>query len=61
MTPRGDRKRPKITPRWLQDGLVAMFFSHRFLHCFLVAFWSDFGGIWGGFGEPKSVILGIDF
>ena len=28
---------------------------------FLVAFWFDFGVIWGGFWGSKSVIFGIDF
>ncbi len=59
--PRQHPKRPKIAPRRPQDGLISVLFSLRFLHRFLVAFWCDFGAIWGGFGESKSVILGIDF
>ena len=51
----------KIAPRQPQGGLSSMFFSLRFLHRILVAFWVDFGVIWGGFWEPKSVIFGIDF
>ena len=42
-------------------GSVAVLFSHRFLHRFLVVFWIDFGAILGGFWESKSVIFGIDF
>ena len=40
---------------------MSVLFSLRFLHRFLVAFWSDFGVILGGFGRSKSVILAIDF
>ena len=61
MTPRSVPKRPKMLPRRLQDGLEAVFFSHRFLSSMLVRFGSDFGAILEPFWEPKSVILGIDF
>ena len=37
-SPRGDPKRPKIAPRWHQDGLFWVLFSLRFLHRFWVAF-----------------------
>ena len=40
---------------------ISVLFSLRFLHRFFVAFWCDFGAIWGAFGEPKSNIFGIDF
>ena len=60
MTPRGDQKRPNITPRWLQDGLVAMFFLHRFVHLFFVGLGFDVGSLWAPFWEPKSVIFGIE-
>ena len=56
-SPRGDPKRPKIAPRWPQDGLFWVLFSLRSLHRFLVAFWSDFGAILEGFGEPNSGFL----
>ena len=61
LSPRGDPKRPKIVPRRPQDDLTSVLFSLRFSHRFLVAFLADFGAIWGGFGEPKSDIFGIDF
>ena len=61
MRSRDDPKRPKIVPRRPQDGLISTFLSLHFLHRFFVVFWFDFGAIWEGFGEPKSVILGIIF
>ena len=61
MDPRWVPKRPKIVPRRLQDGLMPFLCSNRFLHCFFVAFWIDFGAILAPFRELKSVILGIDF
>ena len=41
--------------------LRSVLFSLRFLHRFLVAFWTDLGAILGAFGEPKWIILGIVF
>ena len=41
--------------------LISVLFSLRFLHRFLVAFWSDFGVILGGFGGSQSIFFGIDF
>ena len=61
MTPRSVPKRPKMLPRRLQDGLEAMFFSHRFLSSILIRFGSDLGAILEPFWEPTSVIFGIDF
>ena len=42
-------------------SFISCFFFVCFLHRFLVDFGSDFGVVWGGLGEPKSVISGIDF
>ena len=61
MTPRSVPKRPKMLPRRLQDGLEAMFFSHRFLSSILIRFGSDLGAMLEPFWEPKSIIFGIDF
>ena len=61
LSPRGDPKRPKIVPRRPQDGLISILCSLRFSHRFLITFCLDFGGIWGGLREPRSVIFGIDF
>ena len=55
------KKQPKIVPRRPQDGLISILCSLRFSHRFLITFCLDFGGIWGGLGEPRSVIFGIDF
>ena len=49
--PRRHPKRHKIAPRWLQDSLISVLCLLRFLHRFLLAFWCDFGAIWGCFGE----------
>ena len=48
--PRRHPKRHKIAPRRLQDSLISVLFSLRFLHRFFVAFWCDFGAILGCFG-----------
>ena len=54
-SPRGDPKRPKIAPRWPQDGLFWGFFF-RFVFC--IDFWSLFGAIlvpfWRGLGSPNQ-------
>ena len=50
--------------RVLFSSYVGSFFASFFASifgCFLVRFWCHFGVLWGGFGAPKSVILGIDF
>ena len=65
LTPRGDRKCPKIAPRRPQDGLEDVFFRCRNLSSILIRFgshfgailapfWLPFGSLLGPFGEPKS-------
>ena len=65
MTPRAVTKRPKIVPKRCQDDLEEVFFSLRFLHRFLVVFWSDlgviFGGFWEAFGGPNRSFLASIF
>ena len=58
MTPRAVTKRPKIVPKRCQDDLEEVFFALRFLHRFLVVFWSDFGVILEAFGRLWGVQIG---
>ena len=57
MTLRSVPKRPKMLPRRLQDGLEAMFFSHRFLSSILIRFGSDLGAILEPFWSPNRSFL----
>ena len=52
MTPRAVTKQPKIVHKRCQDDLAEVFFSVRFLHWFLIDFWSDFGPLWDPFWWP---------
>ena len=52
LTPRGDPKRPKNSPRRSQDGLEELLFRCLILSSILVRFGSHFGAILAPFWQP---------
>ena len=58
LTPRGDPKRPKNSPRRSQDGLEELLFRCLILSSILVRFWSHFGAILAPFWLPFGTLWG---